>query len=203
MGETGCWENWVLLWWARPCSVNLWSNFLLMDGAVFPHHSLAWDQTIVGLWWPPTKGLMPACHNSQDCWVSVPDLAGGHSQPTPQPETPEDSQGSLAQSLVGSLLLSPVSWGTQGFLMPSKSLCFPSPSWPSKGQFSFQSQKKAMPKNVQITVQMHPFHMPSRYCLKSFKLDFSNMWTKNFQMYKLGLEKAEEPQIKLPKFVGS
>ena len=25
----------------------------------------------------------------------------------------------------------------------------------------------------------------------------------NFQMYKLGLEKAEEPQIKLPKFVGS
>ena len=29
------------------------------------------------------------------------------------------------------------------------------------------------------------------------------MWTKNFQMYKLGLEKAEEPEIKLPKYVGS
>ena len=25
----------------------------------------------------------------------------------------------------------------------------------------------------------------------------------NFQMYKLGLEKAEEPEIKLPTFVGS
>ena len=29
------------------------------------------------------------------------------------------------------------------------------------------------------------------------------MWTKNFQMFKLDLEKAEEPQIKLPAFVGS
>ena len=28
--------NWVLLWWARPCSVNLESNFLLIGGAVFP-----------------------------------------------------------------------------------------------------------------------------------------------------------------------
>ena len=29
------------------------------------------------------------------------------------------------------------------------------------------------------------------------------MWTKNFQMYKLDLEKAEEPEIKLLTFVGS
>ena len=28
------------------------------------------------------------------------------------------------------------------------------------------------------------------------------MWTLNFQMFKLGLEKAEEPQIKLPAFFG-
>ena len=31
---------------------------------------------------------------------------------------------------------------------------------------------------------------------KSFKLDFNHMWTENFQMYKLDLEKAEEPEIK-------
>ena len=31
----------------------------------------------------------------------------------------------------------------------------------------------------------------------------SSMWTVNFQMFKLGLEKAEEPEIKLPTFVGS
>ena len=29
------------------------------------------------------------------------------------------------------------------------------------------------------------------------------MWTMNFQMFKLDLEKAEEPEIKLPTFVGS
>ena len=30
-----------------------------------------------------------------------------------------------------------------------------------------------------------------------FKSDFSSMWTKNFQMYKLGFEEAQEPEIKL------
>ena len=29
------------------------------------------------------------------------------------------------------------------------------------------------------------------------------MWTVNFQMFKLDLEKAEEPEIKLPTFTGS
>ena len=31
--------------------------------------------------------------------------------------------------------------------------------------------------------------------LKTFKLGFNGTWTKNFQMYKLGLEKAEEAKI--------
>ena len=29
----------------------------------------------------------------------------------------------------------------------------------AKGQFSFQSQRKAMPKNAQTTAQLHSFHM--------------------------------------------
>ena len=37
-----------------------------------------------------------------------------------------------------------------------------------------------------------------RLCLKSFNLDFSSTRTENFQMCKLGLEKAKEPEIKLP-----
>ena len=37
-----------------------------------------------------------------------------------------------------------------------------------------------------------------RSCLKSCVLGFSIMWTKNFQMSKLGLEKKEELEIKLP-----
>ena len=72
-----------------------------------------------------------------------------------------------------------------------------------KGQFSFQSQRRAMPKNVQTTTQLHSFHMLARQCSKSFKLGFNNTWTKNFQMYRLDLEKAEEPGIKLPTSVGS
>ena len=30
---------------------------------------------------------------------------------------------------------------------------------PGKGQFSFQSQRKAMPKNAQTTAQLHSSHM--------------------------------------------
>ena len=44
--------------------------------------------------------------------------------------------------------------------------------------------------------------MLARSCLKSFKLCFYSMWIENFQMYKPDLEKAEEPEIKLPTFAG-
>ena len=44
----------------------------------------------------------------------------------------------------------------------------------------------------------------SKVMLKFSKPGFSSTWTKNFQMYKLGLEKApEEPEIKLPTSTGS
>ena len=47
--------------------------------------------------------------------LSVPNPAAGHHQPTLLPETLGHSQVSLGLSLVGSLLLSPRSWCTQGF----------------------------------------------------------------------------------------
>ena len=72
-----------------------------------------------------------------------------------------------------------------------------------KGQFSFQFQRKAMPKIVQTTAQLHSFHMPARWYAKSSKLGFNSTWTENFQMYKLHLEKAKEPEVKLQTFVGS
>ena len=65
-----------------------------------------------------------------------------------------------------------------------------------KGQFSFQSQSKAMPKNAQTTTQLLSSHM-------LVKSGFSNTRTVNFQMFKLVLEKAEEPEIKLPTSAGS
>ena len=39
-----------------------------------------------------------------------------------------------------------------------------------KDQFSFQSQRRAMSKTVQTTIQLHSFHMLVRLCSKSFKL---------------------------------
>ena len=72
-----------------------------------------------------------------------------------------------------------------------------------KGQFSFQSQRKAMPKNAQTTTRLHSSHMLVKWCSKFSKPGFSNTWTVNFQMFKLVLEKAEEPEIKLPKSAGS
>ena len=71
-----------------------------------------------------------------------------------------------------------------------------------KGQFSFQSQRTAMPKNVQTAIQLSSFHMLARLYSKSFELDFSDTWTKNFQTYKLDFKKVEEPEIKWLIFIG-
>ena len=70
-----------------------------------------------------------------------------------------------------------------------------------KGQFSFQPQRIAMSKNVQTTAQLHSFHMLARSCSKSSKLGFNQEL--DIQIYKMDLEKAEEPEIKLPTSVGS
>ena len=44
---------------------------------------------------------------------------------------------------------------------------------PGKSKFSFQSQRKAMLKNVQTTVQLCSFCMLAWLCSKSFELGFS------------------------------
>ena len=43
----------------------------------------------------------------------------------------------------------------------------------------------------------------AKECSKFSKPGFSNMWTVNFQMFKLVLEQAEEPETKLPTSTGS
>ena len=62
---------------------------------------------------------------------------------------------------------------------------------PEKGQFSFQSQRKAMPNNAQTTAQLHSSHTLVKSCLKFSKPGFNSTWTMNFQMFKLDLEKVE------------
>ena len=61
--------------------------------------------------------------------LSAPNSASGHCQPMPPWETLGPSRASLAQPLMGSLLLSPGSWCTQGFVyafhetFPKSSVC--------------------------------------------------------------------------------
>ena len=68
-----------------------------------------------------------------------------------------------------------------------------------KDQFSFQSQRRTMPKNIQTTIQWCSFHMLARGFLKSFKIvqQYVNWELSDVQ------EKAEEPEIKLPTSAGS
>ena len=48
-----------------------------------------------------------------------------------------------------------------------------------KGQLSFQSQRKAMPKNAQTTSQVYSSHRLAKWCSKFSKPGFSNTWTMN------------------------
>ena len=77
--------------------------------------------------------------------------------------------------------------------------------WPQhwKSQFSFQSLRKAIPKSAHSATQLHSSHMLVKQCSKFSKLGFSNTQTMNFLMFKLVLEKAEQPEIKLPTSTGS
>ena len=90
------------------------SGILLMGGAVFPPCCWTWDQTMVEV----MKVIATSCKRSYalTATLGAPDSAIGHHRPTPPLETSGHSQASLGQSLVGSLLLSPGSWCTQGFV---------------------------------------------------------------------------------------
>ena len=72
-----------------------------------------------------------------------------------------------------------------------------------KGQFSFQSRRKEMTKNAQTTTQLYSSHTLAKKCSKFPKSGFKSTWTVNFQVFKLDLEKAEEPEIKLITSAGS
>ena len=63
--------------------------------------------------------------------------------------------------------------------------------------------KKDSDKEYSDCVQLHSFNELARQCSKSFKLGLNSMCTENIQMFKLGLEKAEAPEMKLPTSVGS
>ena len=71
-----------------------------------------------------------------------------------------------------------------------------------KGHFSFQPQRNARQKNAQTMTQLHSSHTLAKWCSKFSKPIFNSTWTMHFQIFKLDLEKAEEPESKLPTSTG-
>ena len=70
-----------------------------------------------------------------------------------------------------------------------------------KGQFSFQSQRKAMPRNAQTISLLHSFHK-HKVMLKNLQARRQQYLNCELPDSKLILEKAEEPEIKLPTSTG-
>ena len=97
--------------------------------------------------------------------------------------------------------MSPPSWNS--FPPPAQSHSSRLSQSPSLSSMSHESQRKAMPENVQTIAQLHSSHMLARSCSKFSKPAFNSAWTVKLQIFKLDLEKAEEPEIRLPTSVGS
>ena len=72
-----------------------------------------------------------------------------------------------------------------------------------KGQFSFQSQRKAIPKNCSNYRTIALISHASKVMLKILQARLQSYVNHELQMFKLVLEKAEEPEIKLPISTGS
>ena len=88
-----------------------------MSRDVFPLCILAWGQTMVGIMVTSFKRTY-----ARSVVFNAPDPTGCHCQPTHLPEASGHSQASLAQSFVGSLLLSSGSWCSQAFARALKHL---------------------------------------------------------------------------------
>ena len=60
-----------------------------------------------------------------------------------------------------------------------------------------------MPKNIQITIQLHSFHILMKLCSKSFQARLQQYVNQTLPDVKLDLEKAKEPEIKSPTTAGT
>ena len=72
-----------------------------------------------------------------------------------------------------------------------------------KCQFSFQSQKRQRQKMFKLLHNCTHLTLKQSNAQSSPSQASHSMWTMNFLMFKLDLEKAEEPEIKLPTSTGS
>ena len=77
--------------------------------------------------------------------------------------------------------------------------------WPQdwKRSLSVPIPKKSNAKECSNYHTIAFISQAGKVCSKFSKLGFNSTCTQNFQMYKVDLGKAEEPEIKLPTFIGS
>ena len=79
--------------------------------------------------------------------------------------------------------------------------------WPQdwKRSVSIPIPMKGNPKECSnyCTLALHSSHMLAKECSKFSKPVFNSTWSMNCQMFKLDIEKAEDPEIKLPISIGS
>ena len=63
--------------------------------------------------------------------------------------------------------------------------------WPQDWKWSvfIPNPKKDNSQNVQTSAQLHTSHTLAKWCSKFSKPDINSMWTVNFQMFKLDLER--------------
>ena len=71
------------------------------------------------------------------------------------------------------------------------------------GQFSFQSQRKAMPKNVQFYRTIAFISHTSKVMFKILQARLQQYVNQELQKFKLDFRNAEEPEIKCPTSAGS
>ena len=118
MGETDWQGNWVLFWWTWTMFSKSLIQFSVDEWGCVPSLLFTLGQTVVKI----IKIMVTSFERSHAFTdtFSAPSPAAGHHQPTPLLETPGDSQASLGQSLVWSLLFSLGFWCTQFCLCPPR-----------------------------------------------------------------------------------
>ena len=112
------------------------------------------------------------------------------------------NKGSGCNRIPVTAIQNPKRWCHQGVAF-NISANMEDPTVATELENSSQFSRRVMLKNVLTIGQLHSSPMLVRSRLKSRILGLSIMWTKNFYMAKLGLEKEEEQEIKLPTFAGS
>ena len=147
-----------------------------MEGVVFPPCYLTWGQTIVVVMTIMATSFKRS--HAHTAILSAPNPATGHCQPTPLPETPGHSWASLGQSLMGSLLLFPGSWCTQGFVCALQETVSPVLCkfwWHCDGLMATSSKgayakpRSAAPR-APVPAAGHCWHVPPQQTLKQFCL---------------------------------